>query len=136
MEQIPNGVRNVLRREQQPGTHPSVGRPADHEARLAAHEKRIHDHPCPCGSGLRYADCCIRRPDQEERELYQRRQLAQRGMTSCEACGREFPLNHDLTCPYCGFDNGPGELPRTEASMRRIERRRDREMRRFRREET
>jgi len=126
---------NVLRREQRPGPHPSIERPVDHEARLAAHEKRIHDHPCPCGSGQRYADCCIRRPNQEQLELNRRRKLARRGMTSCDCCSREFRLGDDLTCPHCGFDNGPGELPRSEASMRQIERRRDREMRRLRREE-
>jgi hypothetical protein len=104
-------------------------------ARLAAHEKRIHDHPCPCGSGQRYADCCIGRVNQEHLELKRRRELARQGMTSCEACCREFRLNHDLTCPHCGFDNGPGEVPRTETSMRQIERRRDREMRRLRLEE-
>ena len=31
--------------------------PAEKRARrLAAHERRIHNHPCPCGSGKRYAD--------------------------------------------------------------------------------
>jgi rRNA maturation endonuclease Nob1 len=54
---------------------------------------------------------------------------------ACEACGREFQGHRTSECPWCGYDNGPGKLPRTEASMRRIERRRDREMRRLRREE-
>ena len=56
-------------------------------------------------------------------------------MMTCEACGREFRTHRGTDCPYCGFDNSPIELPRTEESMRRIERRRDRESRRMRRED-
>jgi len=47
---------------------------------------------------------------------------------TCEACSREFRAHRGLDCPWCGYDNGPGELPRTEKSMRRIERRRDRQV--------
>jgi len=57
---------------------------------------------------------------------------------TCEACGREFRVvaaATGLDCPWCGYDNGPGELPRTEKSMRRIERWRDRQVRRERRED-
>jgi rRNA maturation endonuclease Nob1 len=54
---------------------------------------------------------------------------------TCEACGREFRAHRGLDCPWCGYNNGPGDLPRTEKSVRRIERRRDREARRLRRED-
>jgi hypothetical protein len=138
MNQAMEGLRNVLRTMQdRPSTPPARESLDDPKrlARLAAHEKRIHDHPCPCGSGQRYGACCIGRVNQEHLELKRRRELARQGMTSCEACGREFRPGHDLTCPHCGYDCGPSELPRTEVSMRQIERRRDREMRRQRREE-
>jgi len=49
-----------------------------HEERLAAHERRIHDHPCPCGSGRRYVDCCIDRINQEQLELAHRRRMSRR----------------------------------------------------------
>ena len=51
--------------------------PAEKRARrLAAHERRIHDHPCPCGSGKRYAGCCIGKINQAQIELRHRRRLA------------------------------------------------------------
>jgi hypothetical protein len=50
----------------------------DHEERLRAHEERIHNHPCECGSGKRYVDCCIGRINQEQIELRHRRRLARR----------------------------------------------------------
>jgi hypothetical protein len=134
MKQIPNGLRNVLRQMQESSRQQPDVPLANYAERLAAHERRIHDHPCPCGSGLRYADCCIGRINQEHLELKRRRELARQGMMTCECCGREFGPNGDLTCSWCGYDNGPGELPRTETSMRQIARRRDREMRRLRRE--
>ena len=99
-------------------------------ARLSAHEKRIHNHPCPCGSGLRYADCCIGRINQEHLELKRRRELARQGMTTCECCGREFHPRHDMTCLWCGYNNGPDELPRTERAMKQIEKYGDRLARR------
>ena len=52
--------------------------PADHEERLLAHEKRIHNHPCECGSGKRYVDCCIDKRDQEKIELRHRLRMAAR----------------------------------------------------------
>ena len=54
--------------------------PPDHEERLAAHERRIHEHQCPCGSGKRYVDCCIGRTNQEHIELRHRRRMG-----SCDA---------------------------------------------------
>jgi hypothetical protein len=33
---------------------------------------------------------------------------------TCEACGREFKPGRELGCPWCGYNNGPGELPRLE----------------------
>jgi len=65
--------RSVLRRMQEPGSAPARRETADDETRLAAHERRIHNHPCPCGSGRRYVDCCIDRPNQEALELKHRR---------------------------------------------------------------
>jgi len=49
-----------------------------HENRMASHAFRIHNHPCQCGSGKRYADCCISRPDQERRELARRKKEARK----------------------------------------------------------
>ena len=69
------GLRNILQRMQQPGNCRAETRPVDHEKRLAAHERRIHNHPCPCGSGRRYVDCCINRPNQEQLELRHRRRM-------------------------------------------------------------
>ena len=43
-----------------------------HEERMAAHEARIHGHPCPCGRGLTYGACCINRINQEYLELAHR----------------------------------------------------------------
>lgn len=76
MKQPMPTFRSVLREMQRPGTQTPVDRPLDHEERLAAHERRIHNHPCPCGSGRRYVDCCIDRPNQEHLELKHRRKLA------------------------------------------------------------
>jgi hypothetical protein len=70
------GLRNILRRMQT--VHecpPAVDPPEERARRLAEHERRIHNHPCPCGSGLRYADCCIDRPNQEHLELRHRRRM-------------------------------------------------------------
>ena len=51
--------------------------PAEKRARrLAAHERRIHNHPCPCGSGKRYVDCCISKINPAQIELRHRRRLA------------------------------------------------------------
>ena len=51
--------------------------PAEKRARrLAAHERRIHNHPCPCGSGKRYAGCCIGKNNQAQIELRHQRCLA------------------------------------------------------------
>jgi hypothetical protein len=50
----------------------------DRASRLAAHERRIHNHPCSCGSGKRYADCCIGKINQTQIELRHRRRLARR----------------------------------------------------------
>ena len=49
-------------------------------------------------------------------------------MRTCEACGRDFRTKRRLDCPWCGYNNGRGELPRTEGSMDEIERRRDRQV--------
>jgi hypothetical protein len=63
----------------------TVARPVDHEERLAAHERRIHDHSCECGSGKRYVDCCIDRMDQGHLELRHRLRMAARRRQRQEA---------------------------------------------------
>jgi len=45
-------------------------------------------------------------------------------MRTCEACGREYRSPRDATCPWCGFNNGPGRRPRTARTVRRTEKRR------------
>lgn len=61
------------------GRHSRLSRDCPgHEERMAAHERRIHNHPCQCGSGLRYVDCCIDRSNQEHLELAHRRRMARR----------------------------------------------------------
>ncbi|MBL7132876.1 MAG: SEC-C domain-containing protein [Phycisphaerae bacterium] len=73
------GLRNILRREQTVRDGPrAVDPPEERARRLAEHERRIHNHPCPCGSGLRYAECCIDRINQEHLELRHRRQMGLR----------------------------------------------------------
>jgi len=37
---------------------------------------------------------------------------------TCDACGRDFRQGRGLTCPWCGYNNGAGPAPRTEASIR------------------
>ena len=71
-------LRNILGRMQRPGGANPQQRPADHEERLAAHQRRVHNHPCPCGSGRRYVDCCIDRPNQVQRELRHRKRTGVR----------------------------------------------------------
>lgn len=69
-------MRNVLRREQRrPRSKEATdsNRFPGHEGRMAAHMMRIRNHPCQCGSGKRYADCCISRPNQERLELANRK---------------------------------------------------------------
>ena len=72
-------MRNVLPVMQHRPSRPAAREDPDDPkrlARLAAHERRIHNHPCPCGSRKRYADCCIDRPNQDHLELKRRRELA------------------------------------------------------------
>ena len=74
------GLRNIRIRMLRPGAAEKgvAPRPPDIEERLAAHERRIHNCPCGCGSGKRYVDCCIDRPNQEHLELRHRRQVGLR----------------------------------------------------------
>ena len=62
------------------GPEPMVAadQPDARARRLAEHEHRIHNHPCGCGSGKRYVDCCIDKINQEYIELRNRRQMARR----------------------------------------------------------
>jgi len=71
------GLRNIRIRMLQPGAAEKgvAVRAPDHEERLAAHERRIHNHPCPCGSGKTYGTCCIDKPNQEHLELEHRRRM-------------------------------------------------------------
>ena len=69
-------MRNVLKREQRRARSKEVrdsNRFAGHEGRMAWHTMRIHNHPCECGSGKKYADCCISKPNQERLELANRK---------------------------------------------------------------
>jgi hypothetical protein len=74
------GLRNIRTRMLRPGTaEKGVGpRPPDIEERLAAHERRIHNHPCPCGSGKTYGTCCLSHPNQMHLELQHRRRMGMR----------------------------------------------------------
>jgi uncharacterized protein YchJ len=46
---------------------------------VAERERQIHNHPCPCGSGKTYVNCCIDRNNQESLELRHRRRMWQQG---------------------------------------------------------
>ena len=48
-------------------------------------------------------------------------------MRYCEACGREFASGRSQTCAHCGFNTGKGTMPRTKASLDRLERQRQTE---------
>lgn len=80
MNDAPGDLRNVRVRMLRPGAAEkgTAPRPLDIAERLAAHERRIHNHPCPCGSGNRYADCCISRINQAHLELRHRRRMGLR----------------------------------------------------------
>ena len=75
-----NGLRSIRTRMLTPGAGEKgvVVRPVNHEERLAAHERRIHNHPCPCGSGMTYGSCCLTRTSQEQLELRHRRRMGLR----------------------------------------------------------
>jgi hypothetical protein len=79
MKSAPVGLRNVLRRMMTADDEypPEVESPEEHARRVAGHERRIHNHPCPCGSGKTYGTCCILNPRQEELELRHRRLMRQ-----------------------------------------------------------
>ena len=71
------GFRDALPRVTPVRDDPPAANPAENRAsRLAAHERRIHNHPCPCGSAKRYAGCCIGKIHQAQIELRYRRRLA------------------------------------------------------------
>ena len=61
---------------------------AGHEQRMAWHMMRIRSHPCPCGSGKRFVDCCL-------------------GKGKCKSCGRTYLPPDDAVhlCPICGSDH-------------------------------
>jgi hypothetical protein len=61
-----------------PNVSPAVDPPEVRARRVEEQERRIHNHPCGCGSGKRYADCCIDRINQEQIELRHRQQMARR----------------------------------------------------------
>ncbi len=44
-------------------------------------------------------------------------------MRTCQACGREFvrKRHHPMACIYCGYNNAPGGMPRSLASLQRME---------------
>jgi hypothetical protein len=72
----PDRLRDVKRSDQiVPNVRPAADPPEVRARRVEEQERRIHNHPCPCGSGKRYVDCCINRMDQAERELRHRRRI-------------------------------------------------------------
>ncbi len=80
MAEMLTGLRNIRTRMLRPGVAEdgTAPRPPDLGDRLAAHERRIHNHLCPCGSGKTYGSCCISRINQEHLELRHRRQMGMR----------------------------------------------------------
>jgi len=63
-----------------------------HEQRMAWHMMQVRNHPCPCGSGVRFGDCCL-------------------GKHRCKDCGRHFLAPNESgegrppdwqVCPHCG----------------------------------
>ena len=88
-------IRNVLRHEQDrmPGRHSAASNEHDgHEQRMTYHMMRVRNHTCPCGSGVRFGDCCL-------------------GKHRCCDCGKQFlSPNEDgdgrapdwQVCPHCG----------------------------------
>ena len=80
MNDAPANLRNVRVRMLRPGAAEQgvAVRAPDYEERLAAHERRIHNHPCLCGSGKTYGTCCLDKPNQEYVELRARRQMGMR----------------------------------------------------------
>jgi len=88
-------MRNILLREQdrKPGKHSTdSNQHVGHEQRMAWHMMQVRNHPCPCGSGARFGDCCL-------------------GKRRCKDCGRHFLAPNgkgdgravdSQVCPYCG----------------------------------
>ncbi len=82
-------MHDILRREQhRPGNgrHSTESRMfPGHEDRMTFHMMRIRNHPCPCGSGVRFVDCCL-------------------GKCRCKKCGRTYLSPEDglEDCPLCG----------------------------------
>lgn len=59
-----------------------------HDQRMAWHMMQVRNHPCPCGSGIRFGDCCL-------------------GKSKCKRCGRTYlpPDDGDGICTLCGSDH-------------------------------
>jgi hypothetical protein len=81
-------LHNVLLAEQsrKPGKYSSDSfRFPGHEERMAGHIARVRGYPCPCGSGVRFGDCCL-------------------GKRRCKGCQRTYipPNNRPEDCPFCG----------------------------------
>ncbi len=84
-------LRNVLLAEQNPksGKHctDSYLFPG-HEKRMTDHVARVQAYPCPCGSGVPFARCCL-------------------GKRRCKACEQTYiPADQGPEdCPFCGSDH-------------------------------
>jgi hypothetical protein len=84
-------LRNVLSSHQERDrTRPPTdsNRFPGHEQRMAWHMMQVRNHPCPCGSGVRFVDCCL-------------------GKCRCKSCGRTYlsPDSGPGFCPACGSDH-------------------------------
>ena len=48
-------------------------------------------------------------------------------MRNCEACGRDFAASRGqgLSCPWCGFNTAHTTTPRSQASLKELERKQE-----------
>jgi hypothetical protein len=70
------GLRDIRRHLQRVlDPPPAEDPPEERERRIVEHEKRIHNHPCPCGSGKTYGSCCLLKINQEFLELRHRQRM-------------------------------------------------------------
>ena len=81
-------LHNVLLSEQKPksGKHSTDSYQfPGHEERMAGHIARVSAHPCPCGSGAHFGDCCL-------------------GKRRCKGCTKTYipPDEGPEDCPFCG----------------------------------
>ena len=95
MNNVVSPMRNVLHLEQDRDRRGPASEShlfPGHEQRMAWHMMQVRNHPCPCGSGVRFGDCCL-------------------GKHRCKDCGRLFLAPNEngngrpadwQVCPHCG----------------------------------